>query len=64
LLAIDEALAELDKEDPEKARIVKLKFFVGLTNEQVAESLGVTERTIERSWAYSKAWLFRKMRHN
>ena len=59
LLKIDEALQRLETEDPEKARIVKLKFFVGLTNQQVAESLGVTERTIERAWAYAKAWLFR-----
>ena len=62
LLAVDEALNQLEKEDPEKARIVKLKFFVGLTNQQVAQSLGVTERTIERTWAYAKAWLFRTMR--
>ena len=62
LLALDEALAELEKQDPEKARIVKLKFFVGLTNQEVAETLGVAERTIERTWAYAKAWLFRSIR--
>jgi RNA polymerase sigma factor (TIGR02999 family) len=62
LLAVDEALTKLEAEDPEKARIVKLKFFAGLTNEQVAQSLGVTERTIERTWSYTKAWLFRAMR--
>ena len=62
MLAVDEALSKLEAEDPEKARIVKLKFFAGLTNQQVAQSLGVTERTIERIWAYAKAWLFRAMR--
>jgi len=62
LLAMDEALAALEKEDPDKARIVKLKFFVGLTNQQVADSLGVAERTVERTWAYAKAWLFRAIR--
>ena len=59
LLKMDEALHQLEAEDPEKARIVKLKFFVGLTNQQVAESLGVAERTVERAWAYAKVWLFR-----
>ena len=62
LLDMDEALGRLEKENPEKARIVKLKFFVGLTNQEVAETLGVTERTVERAWAYAKAWLFRSMR--
>jgi RNA polymerase sigma factor (TIGR02999 family) len=62
LLEMDQALDQLEKEDPEKARIVKLKFFVGLTNHEVAESLAVTERTVERAWAYAKAWLFRVMR--
>lgn len=62
LLQVDEALTRLEAEDPEKARIVKLKFFVGLTNQEVAESLGVTERTVEQAWAYAKAWLFRIIR--
>ena len=62
LLDMDEALLRLEKDDPEKARIVKLKFFVGMTNQQVAEALGVTERTVERAWAYAKVWLFRAMR--
>src|SRR5262245_45826278 len=62
LLKMDEALQQLESEDPGKARIVKLKFFVGLTNRQAAETLGVTERTVERAWAYAKAWLFRAIR--
>lgn len=63
LLKMDQALVLLDHEDPVKARIVKLKFFVGLTNQEVADSLAVTERTVERAWAYAKAWLFRAMRN-
>jgi RNA polymerase sigma factor (TIGR02999 family) len=62
VLLIDEALEKLQKEDPEKARIVVLKFFGGLTNEEVAQNLGVAERTVERQWAYAKAWLFRSIR--
>ncbi|HEX4343356.1 MAG TPA: sigma-70 family RNA polymerase sigma factor [Verrucomicrobiae bacterium] len=62
VLLMDEALELLKAEDPEKARIVVLKFFGGLTNQEVAESLGVTERTVERQWAYAKAWLFQKIK--
>lgn len=62
VLLIDEALERLKTEDPEKARIVMLKFFGGLTNQEVAASLEVTERTVERQWAYAKAWLFRSIR--
>jgi RNA polymerase sigma factor (TIGR02999 family) len=62
VLLIDEALERLKAEDPEKARIVMLKFFGGLTNQEVAASLEVTERTVERQWAYAKAWLFQSIR--
>jgi len=62
VLLIDEALERLRARDPEKAGVVTLKFFGGLTNQQVAETLGVTERTVERHWAYAKAWLFQSIR--
>jgi len=62
VLLMDEALQLLQAEDAEKARIVVLKFFGGLTNQEVAKSLGVTERTVERQWAYAKAWLFQRIR--
>ena len=58
VLLIDEALEQFKAEDPERAKIVMLKFFGGLTNQEVAESLDVTERTVERQWAYAKAWLY------
>jgi RNA polymerase sigma factor (TIGR02999 family) len=62
VLLIDDALERLQAQDPERARVVLLKFFGGLTNQEVAESIGVTERTIERHWAYAKAWLFQNIR--
>jgi RNA polymerase sigma factor (sigma-70 family) len=62
ILLIDEALEKLQIQDPEKARVVVLKFFGGYTNQEVADSMGVTERTVERHWAYAKAWLFQMIR--
>lgn len=61
LLGLDEALEELAKHDVEKAKLVKLRFFAGLTNEQVARVLGISEPTVKRHWAYARAWLFREM---
>jgi RNA polymerase sigma factor (TIGR02999 family) len=61
ILLINEALERLEAEDPERARIVVMKFFGGLTNQEVAETVGVTERTVERHWAFAKAWLFRSI---
>ena len=62
ILLVDEALEKLEAEDPEKARIVVMKFFGGLTNEEVAESLGVSERTVDRQWSCAKARLFHWIR--
>jgi len=62
VLLIDDALERLQLQDPEKARVVVLKFYGGLTNQEVAESMALTERTIERHWAYAKAWLFQSIR--
>jgi RNA polymerase sigma factor (TIGR02999 family) len=62
VLLINEALENLETQDPELARLVVLKFFGGLTNEEVAESLQLSGRTAERQWAYAKAWLFRYIR--
>jgi RNA polymerase sigma factor (TIGR02999 family) len=58
VLLVDEALERLTQENPEIARVVMLKFFGGLTNEEAAEIMGVTERTIRRQWTFAKAWLF------
>jgi len=62
ILLIDECLMRLEKEDPDSARLVLLKFFAGLTNQEVANNLGVNVRTVERQWAYAKASLFQMIR--
>jgi RNA polymerase sigma factor (TIGR02999 family) len=59
ILLVDEALALLKIEDPELERIVALKFFGGLGNEEIAETMGLAPRTLDRQWAYARAWLFR-----
>jgi RNA polymerase sigma factor (TIGR02999 family) len=61
ILGINEALEQLTHHDPQKAELVKLRFFVGLTNEQAAAVLGVSAPTVKRHWAYARAWLFRRM---
>lgn len=57
LIFLDNALKELAEFDPTQARVVELKFFGGLTNEETAEVLGVSERTIKREWRMARAWL-------
>jgi RNA polymerase sigma factor (TIGR02999 family) len=61
LLALDEALRELEQIDPAAADLVKLRFFGGLTQPQAAEALGVSLTKVERSWAFSRAWLFQRV---
>lgn len=63
LLLIHEALSKLEQVHPQQAKIVELKFFGGLTNEEVAQHLGVAERTVYRQWVCAKARLFRAVRH-
>ena len=58
ILMIDEALQRLEAEDPQKARIVSLKFFGGLTNEETAENLGLSLRTVKRHWVVARIKLF------
>ena len=62
ILLINEALEILEAQDPESARIVVLKFFGGLTRQEMAESLKISERMADRQWAYAKAWLLRHIR--
>jgi RNA polymerase sigma factor (TIGR02999 family) len=61
LLALDEALTQLAESEPHAAELVKLLFFVGLTQEQAAKELGISISTVERTWAFARAWLFREI---
>lgn len=61
LLALNEALDELAKLDPQQSRIVELKFFGGLSIEETAEVLGVGHATVERDWKMARAWLRRQL---
>jgi RNA polymerase sigma factor (TIGR02999 family) len=62
LLAVDEALGRLAVESPDRAELVKLRFFVGLTISDTASALGISESTAKRQWNYVRAWLFRELR--
>jgi RNA polymerase sigma factor (TIGR02999 family) len=57
VLAIDEALQKLEQAHKRKAELVKLRFFVGLTNEQAAHALGISSSTADNDWAYARCWL-------
>jgi RNA polymerase sigma factor (TIGR02999 family) len=61
LLALDEALNRLTESEPRAAELIKLCFFVGLTQKQAAKELGLSIATVERTWAFARAWLFREI---
>lgn len=61
MIALDDALARLAREHPEKAELVKLRYFAGLTVKEAAEVLGVSTSTVDRHWTYARAWLFREL---
>jgi len=62
LIALDEALTGLEAEHPEKAQIIKLRFFTGLSVEETAAALGMSRATTQRNWAYARAWLFGRLK--
>lgn len=64
ILLVDEALKQMEKDNPERAKVVLLKFFSGLTNADVAQMLGISERTVGRHWVCAKDWLFRKIKEH
>ena len=58
ILALDEAIDRLEKSEPQAARVVKLRFFAGLSVPETARIMGLSERTIKREWRFARAWLF------
>ncbi len=62
VLAVHEALRELEERDPLKAQIVLLRYFTGLTMTETASILGLAERTLDRQWRYIRAWLMKRLR--
>jgi|SRR5262245_23836216 len=61
LLALDEALTEFAHKHPDKAALVKLRYFAGLTVDEAARSLGISTSTADRHWTFARAWLYRRI---
>lgn len=61
VVALDEALSRLEQHDPDAARLVKLRYFAGLSHQQAAETLGISRGAADRLWALARAWLFRQL---
>jgi RNA polymerase sigma factor (TIGR02999 family) len=62
ILALNDALRELAALSPRQCQVVELRYFAGLTEDQAAEVLGVTRRTVNRDWALARVWLYRRIR--
>jgi RNA polymerase sigma factor (TIGR02999 family) len=61
MLALDDALTRLGERNPRLPRVVELRFFAGLNEEEIAALLGVTTRTVQRDWATARAWLYKEL---
>lgn len=61
VLAIHDVLERLEEREPRKAELVKLRYFVGMTGEEVAAALDISLATVNRDWAFARAWLFREI---
>jgi RNA polymerase sigma factor (TIGR02999 family) len=61
IVSVDQAIRRIEKRDPRLARIVRLRFFVGLGTEEIAELLRVSDRTVRRDWNFARAWLYREL---
>jgi RNA polymerase sigma factor (TIGR02999 family) len=61
LVALDDALTHLEQHDPDAARLVKLRYFAGLSHQDAAEALGISRGAADRLWALGRAWLFRQL---
>jgi|SRR5579859_2456241 len=63
VVALDEALGRLEKVDPQRGRIVELRFFAGLSNEEASQILEISTATVQRQWAGARAWLYHELSH-
>ncbi len=61
VVALDDALHELSRMNPQQARVVEMRFFSGLSIEETAQALGISSATVKRDWAVARAWLYREM---
>jgi len=61
MLALDAAMSALEQQDPRKHELVMLRFFAGLSTEEAADALGISTRTAERDWRFTKAWLHQQI---
>jgi RNA polymerase sigma factor (TIGR02999 family) len=61
LIALDEALNQLERHDPSAARLVKLRHFAGLSHQDAAQAMGISRGAADRLWALARAWLFRQL---
>jgi RNA polymerase sigma factor (TIGR02999 family) len=61
VIAWDDAISQLEKESPQSAAVVRLRFYAGLSVTETAEALDISERTVTREWTYARAWLFRQI---
>ena len=61
ILQLNDALEELKQLSPDQAEIVKLRFFAGFSEPEIAEILNLSERSVQRQWSYAKAWLFERI---
>jgi RNA polymerase sigma factor (TIGR02999 family) len=64
LVALDDALKELEKIDPEGSRVVEMSFFAGLTQDEIAEVLKVSKMTVRRRWTAARLWLYRELKND
>ena len=62
ILALEEAMSRLEKEDPDASRVVRLRFYAGLSVEETASALGISPRTVKREWSFARIFLFRILR--
>jgi len=62
LIALDEAMTRLETVNPRQGRITELRFFAGMSSNEIAEALGISQRTVEREWAAAQSWLYARLR--